>query len=135
MVDGSVVPGAQALFVASVCICPEGAADFLRGFDYEGVYDGHPPEQINNGRRLFVEIKPVDGAAQYKGYVAAYPDGRGAKALAASSGSDARGARWIEKPNQLFYEGCNPRVPCISSSRTSMRMGTSPNPQRSAKSS
>lgn len=72
----------------------------------------YPPDQVNDGRRLFVEVRPVAGAARYRGYVSAYPDGRGAQALAI----DEQSKHWIAaslkgKPNTLYFEGFQPDRP------------------------
>ena len=48
----------------------------------------YPPEQGYDGTRVYVSIKPVEGAKEYQVWVSAYPDGRGAKALAKGPGPE-----------------------------------------------
>jgi hypothetical protein len=69
----------------------------------------YPPDQGNNGRRLFVEVKPVTGAVRYRGYVSAYPDGRGAQALAIDEQSRHPVAPSLKgQPNKLYFDGLLP---------------------------
>jgi len=72
----------------------------------------YPPDQNNNGRRLFVEVEPVPSATRYLGYVSAYPDGRGAQPLGADEAGNPRYA-WMLKghPNKLFFDGLQPARP------------------------
>jgi hypothetical protein len=75
------------------------------------IVDAWPPEQRNDGRRLFVQVEPIEDAEEYRGYVSAYPDGRGAQALAINRKSDAGWARYLEEPGMLFYPGLQPARP------------------------
>jgi len=61
----------------------------------------YPPEQ-NDGQQIYVELRPVPGAAAYKVYVAAYADGRGAKAM---------GAPLKDKPATVHLRGLQPGIP------------------------
>lgn len=71
-----------------------------------------PPDQANNGRRLFVEIKPVPGAVRYRGYVSAYEDGRGARALAIDEQSKHPVAASLKgQPNKIYFDGLQPDRP------------------------
>jgi hypothetical protein len=72
----------------------------------------YPPDQDNNGRRLFLEVKPVTGARRYRGYVSAYPDGRGARALAVDEKSGHPLAASLKgHPNKLYFDGLRPELP------------------------
>lgn len=72
----------------------------------------YPPEQINNGRRLFVEVEPVTGATRYRGYVSAYADGRGAKPLAIDQQTKHNHARLLkDHPTTLYFDGLQPSRP------------------------
>ncbi|MCH5374892.1 MAG: hypothetical protein JJ992_13030, partial [Planctomycetes bacterium] len=76
------------------------------------IADMRPPDQINNGRRLFVTVQPVAGAVRYRGYVSAYPDGRGAQPLAAvGQQAGQRVPELIGKPTTLYYDGLLPSRP------------------------
>lgn len=63
-----------------------------------------PPAEIYDGTRLFVEVEPAPAAASYRGYVAAYPDGRGAKPLAVDQKSGGKWAKSITQPNLLLFD-------------------------------
>jgi hypothetical protein len=63
-----------------------------------------PPPDFYDGTRLFVEIEPAPSAKGYRGYVAAYPDGRGAKALAVDQSSTNKWAKSITAPNILLFD-------------------------------
>jgi hypothetical protein len=72
----------------------------------------YPPDQENNGRRLFVEVRPVGGALRYRGYVSAYPNGRGAQALAVDEHSKHPFSASLKgHPNKLYFDGLRPEVP------------------------
>jgi hypothetical protein len=71
-----------------------------------------PPDQGNNGRRLLVDIAPVPGATRYRGYVSAYEDGRGAKALAVDEQSKHPYAAALKgQPNRVYFDGLQPERP------------------------
>jgi hypothetical protein len=71
----------------------------------------YPPAEFYNGTRLYCEIQPVAGAARYRGYVAVYPDGRGAKALAVDQQSTDKMAKTLKRPNELFFDRLRPATP------------------------
>ena len=72
----------------------------------------YPPDQDNNGRRLFLEVKQVTGAARYRGYVAAYSNGRGAQPLAVDEQSKHAYAGALKgHPNKLYFDGLRPDRP------------------------
>jgi hypothetical protein len=76
------------------------------------ITDMRPPDQINNGRRLFVTVKPIPGAVGYRGYVSAYADGRGAQPLAVDQQqANKRVAELIGKPTTVYYDGLQPSRP------------------------
>jgi hypothetical protein len=71
-----------------------------------------PPEDINNGTRLFVEIKPVAGAKAYKGWVSAHADGRGAQPLGLTQQSTgSKLLKSITAPNLVLFDGLRPARP------------------------
>ena len=72
----------------------------------------YPPDQENNGRRLFLEVRPVAGARRYRGYISAYPDGRGAQALAVDEKANHPYAGSLKgHPNKLYFDGLRPDRP------------------------
>ncbi len=73
----------------------------------------YPPDQGNNGQRLYVEVKPVKDATRYRGYVSAYPDGRGAKPVGIDAkSSNAHARRYLQdSPNKIWFNGLLPQRP------------------------
>ncbi|HEV7405713.1 MAG TPA: hypothetical protein VGO11_22405, partial [Chthoniobacteraceae bacterium] len=71
----------------------------------------YPPPEIYDGTRLFVEVEPAPNAASYRGYVAAYADGRGAKPLAVDQKSSSKWAKSITQPNVLLFDKLQPARP------------------------
>ncbi|MFW6038942.1 MAG: hypothetical protein ACOC9P_00515, partial [bacterium] len=73
----------------------------------------YPPDQFNNGRRLYVEVEPVEQAERYLGYVSAYPDGRGAKRVGIDAKSSHRHAQRFlqDTPNRIWFNGLVPDRP------------------------
>lgn len=71
----------------------------------------YPPEQFYNGTRLYVEVEPVEGAARYRGYVAAYPDGRGAQPLAVDQKVGGYWGTTLKTPNMLLFDRLRPATP------------------------
>jgi len=61
----------------------------------------YPPDQRYAGTQIHVAIKPVAGAKEYQVWVSAYPDGRGAQALAKGAGTEPLVSRL--KPNFPLY--------------------------------
>lgn len=66
-----------------------------------------PPAQQNDGTRVSVTVKQVPSAKQYKVWVSAYPDGKGAKAMATLDAPAGGAAPELAirglKPSQKFY--------------------------------
>jgi len=60
-----------------------------------------PPETGHDGTRIFAVVGPVEGAAEYRAWVAAYPDGRGAQVFA--KGPDPKLLLRRLKPNLTLY--------------------------------
>lgn len=54
------------------------------------------------GDRIYVQVKPVEGAESYKVYVSAYEDGTCAKAM---------GKAVQDKPDTIFIRGLQPAIP------------------------
>ena len=71
----------------------------------------YPPAEFYNGTKLYCEVEPVAGAKRYRGYVAVYPDGRGAKALAVDQQSTDKMAKTLKQPNELFFDRLRPATP------------------------
>ncbi len=62
----------------------------------------YPPDQRIDGTRLYVSIKPVEGAKEYQVWVAAYADGRGAQVLARSTGTEVN-LRGLKPDFPLYF--------------------------------